>query len=141
MLWENVHKTEAEMAGWHKGLNGHELEQTQRDSGGQGSLACCSPWGCRKSDTTWRLNNTRSKCMGCVYGLEAGEVDGEEIPTALSVMVYSLLKESTLVPAEGPKLSVKGTSPADMDTGKTTNPSAISQVDLPLLLSFCFHPL
>ena len=79
--------------------------------------------------------------MGCVYGLEAGEVDGEEIPTALSVMVYSLLKESTLVPAEGPKLSVKGTSPADMDTGKTTNPSAISQVDLPLLLSFCFHPL
>ena len=31
---------------------------------------------------------------------------GKEIPTALSVMVYSLLKESTLVPAEGPKLNV-----------------------------------
>lgn len=66
---------------------------------------------------------------------------GKETPTALSVMVYSLLKESTLVPAEGPKLSVKGASPVDMDTVKTTNPSAISQVDLPLLLSFCFHPL
>ena len=56
-------------------------------------------------------------------------------------MVYSLLKESTQAPAEDPKLSVKGTSPADMDTGKPTNPSAISQVDLPLLLSFCFHQL
>ena len=66
---------------------------------------------------------------------------GKEIPIALSVMVYSLLKESTQAPAEDPKLSVKGTSPADMDTGKPTNPSAISQVDLPLLLSFCFHQL
>ena len=23
---------------------------------GQGSLACCSPWGCKESDTTERLN-------------------------------------------------------------------------------------
>ena len=27
MLWENIHKTEDDMVGWHKGLNGHELEQ------------------------------------------------------------------------------------------------------------------
>ena len=27
--------------------NGQELEQIPGDSGGQGSLACCSPWGCR----------------------------------------------------------------------------------------------
>ena len=26
-------------------INGHEFEQTQGDSEGQGSLACCSPWG------------------------------------------------------------------------------------------------
>ena len=26
-------------------LNGHEFEQTPRDNEGQGSLACCSPWG------------------------------------------------------------------------------------------------
>ena len=26
------------------------------DSEGQGSLACCSPWGCKESDTTERLN-------------------------------------------------------------------------------------
>ena len=33
--------TEAEMAGWHHQLNGHEFEQTLRDSEGQGGLACC----------------------------------------------------------------------------------------------------
>ena len=33
-------------------LNGHELEQTLGDSDGQGSLACCSPWGLKESDTT-----------------------------------------------------------------------------------------
>ena len=27
--------------------NGHELEQTLGVGDGQGSLACCSPWGCR----------------------------------------------------------------------------------------------
>ena len=31
----------------HHRLNGHEFEQTLRDSGGQRSLACCSPGGCR----------------------------------------------------------------------------------------------
>ena len=30
---------------------------TPADSEGQGSLACCSPWGQEESDTTWRLNN------------------------------------------------------------------------------------
>ena len=34
-----------EMAGWPYRLNGHESEQTVGDSEGQGSLACCSPWG------------------------------------------------------------------------------------------------
>ena len=33
------------MVGWHHGFNRHEFEQTLGDSGGQGSLACCSPWG------------------------------------------------------------------------------------------------
>ena len=33
-------------------LDGHEFEQTQGDSEGQGSLACCSLWGCKESDTT-----------------------------------------------------------------------------------------
>ena len=45
------------MVGWHHRLNGHEFEQTPGDGEGQGSLACCSPWGCKESDTTERLNN------------------------------------------------------------------------------------
>ena len=36
--------TEDEMVGWHHWLNRHELGQTPGDTGGQGSLACCSPW-------------------------------------------------------------------------------------------------
>ena len=49
--------TEDEMVGCHHQLNGHEFEQTQEGSEGQGSLVCCSPWGCKESDTTYRLNN------------------------------------------------------------------------------------
>ena len=45
------------MVGRHHWFNGHEFEQTQGDSEGQGSLACCSPWDCKESDTTWQLNN------------------------------------------------------------------------------------
>ena len=48
--------TEDEIVGWHHRLNGHGFEQTQGDNEGQGSLACCSPWGGKESDTTERLN-------------------------------------------------------------------------------------
>ena len=41
-----------EMAGWHHRLSGHEFEQTLGDSEEKGSLACCSPWGQKESDTT-----------------------------------------------------------------------------------------
>ena len=34
-----------EMIGWYCPFSGHEFEQTPGDSEGQGSLACCSPWG------------------------------------------------------------------------------------------------
>ena len=44
--------TEDGMVGWHHQLNGHESEQTLRESKGQGSRACCSPWGLKESDTT-----------------------------------------------------------------------------------------
>ena len=45
------------MVGWHQHLNGHEFEQTLGDSEGQRSLACCSPWGYKESDTTEQLNS------------------------------------------------------------------------------------
>ena len=48
------------MVGWCHQLNGHEFEQTQGDSEGQGSLVCCSSWGCKELDTTLRLNNNNN---------------------------------------------------------------------------------
>ena len=47
------------MVGWHHRLNGHELEQTPGDTEGQGSLACCSPWGGKEVDMTEWLNNNK----------------------------------------------------------------------------------
>ena len=48
--------TEDEMVGWDHRFNGHELEQALRVGDGQESLACCSPWGHKESDTTEPLN-------------------------------------------------------------------------------------
>ena len=48
--------TEDEMVGWHYQLVGHEFEQGLGVGDRQGSLACCSPWGHKGSDTTERLN-------------------------------------------------------------------------------------
>ena len=48
--------TEDEIVGWHHRLNGHEFEQTLGVGDGQGSLACCGPWGCKELDVTEWLN-------------------------------------------------------------------------------------
>ena len=45
------------MVAWHHKLNGHELEQAQGDSEGQGNLVCCSPWDHKELDMTEQLNN------------------------------------------------------------------------------------
>ena len=50
--------TEGEMVGWHQRIDGHESEQASGVGDGQGSLACCSPWGRKESDMTERLNWT-----------------------------------------------------------------------------------
>ena len=44
--------TENEMDGWHHQLDGHQFEQTRGVGDGQGSLPCCSLWGCKESDMT-----------------------------------------------------------------------------------------
>ena len=51
--------TEDEMVGWHHRLNGHEFEQTLRDSEGQGGLACCSPWDLKELDMTCQQQQSR----------------------------------------------------------------------------------
>ena len=58
--WRQEEKgmTEDEMAGWHHWLNDHEFEQAPGVGDGQGSLACCSPWGRKDSDITEQPNWT-----------------------------------------------------------------------------------
>ena len=55
-----------EMVGWHHWLNGHEFEQAPGIGDRQGSLACCSPWGCRVrhdcvTEFNWRWEKKRGK--------------------------------------------------------------------------------
>ena len=51
--------TEDEMVEWQHELGGHEFEQAPGVDDGQGSLTCCSPWGCKELDMTERLNWTQ----------------------------------------------------------------------------------
>ena len=61
------------MVGWHYRLDGHEFEQTRGDGEGQGSLACCSPRGCKGLSNLMDILNiteiqkdsfpSRIKCM------------------------------------------------------------------------------
>ena len=59
--------TEDETVGWHHWLNGHEFEQIPGDGKGQGSLACCSPWGHKALDTTWGLHKQHQLSMYCLW--------------------------------------------------------------------------
>ena len=52
--------TEDKMVGWHHRFSGHEFGQAPGVGDGQGSLACCSPWGSKELDTTEWLNWTDS---------------------------------------------------------------------------------
>ena len=56
---EEKRTTEDEMVWWHHWLDGHEFEQAPGDSEGQGSLACCSPWGHKDLDKTEQLNKKK----------------------------------------------------------------------------------
>ena len=72
--WRQEEKTtEDEMAGWHHWLDGHEFEQTLGVGDGQGSLVCCSPWGCKELDMTEQLNWT-----DIIYRGFSGGTSGKE---------------------------------------------------------------
>ena len=49
-------RRQGEMVGWQHQVDGHELEQVLGVGDGEGSLACCSLWCCKETDTTDRLN-------------------------------------------------------------------------------------
>ena len=53
-------------------LHGHKSGQTPGVGGGQGSLAYCSPWGHKESDTTERLNNN-NKIWICDWSLKLSQ--------------------------------------------------------------------
>ena len=48
--------TEEELVGWLHRLDGRGFESASGVGDGQGSLACCSPWGHEQSEMTERLN-------------------------------------------------------------------------------------
>ena len=57
---------EDEMVGWYHQLDGHEFQQASGVGEGQGSPACCSPWGHKELDMI-ELNNNNwedSTCPG-----------------------------------------------------------------------------
>ena len=58
--------TENEMVGWHHQLDGHNFELAPRVGDGQGSLACCSPWGHKESEMTEQLNHNNVKLASLV---------------------------------------------------------------------------
>ena len=57
---EDKGATETEMIGWHHWVNGLEFEQALGDSGGQGSLACCSPWVRKELGHNWATKQQHS---------------------------------------------------------------------------------
>ena len=66
--------TEEEMVGWHHQLNGHEFEQAPGDDEGQGSLACCSPWGHKQLDMTEQLSTAQQQDPIMVFLNSFGDV-------------------------------------------------------------------
>ena len=64
---------EDEMVRWYHQLNRHEFEQAPGDSGGHGSLACCSPWGhrVRHNLMTKQQQQLRTVHQFCMYPLLA----------------------------------------------------------------------
>ena len=85
--WRQEEKgtTGDQMVGWHHRLNGHKSEQALGVGDGQGSLACCSLWGCKELDTTEWLNWPGISCLTLVtVGFVAPAVD----PGCLQFVVY-----------------------------------------------------
>ena len=87
------------MVGWHHRLNGHELGQTLGDREEQGRLACCSPWGCKESDTTQRPNNKQQSNILSFQHIINIEISGEEFHTRFSMLepgAYTTLRHTHL---------------------------------------------
>ena len=67
---EEKEMTENEMVGRYHWVNGLEFEQALGDGHGQGSLACCSPWGHKESDMTEQLNKNKMVFWFLFYNIK-----------------------------------------------------------------------
>ena len=76
---EEKGRTKDKMVGRHHRLNGHESALTLGDSEGQGSLACCSPWGHKASDKTEWLNWDSKMHIICIHSTEVDKISKTNI--------------------------------------------------------------
>ena len=89
--------SEDEMAGWHHQCNGHELGQSSGDGGGQGSLSCCSPLGCKELDTAGWLNSDSNHLVLGLHTLKA-QSSAFKILTLLLVIAPFTISKAVLFP-------------------------------------------
>ena len=101
--WRQEEKgtTEDEMVGWHHQFDAHEFEQALGIGDGQGSLACHSPWGLKKSDTTERLNWIELEEKGLTHPLLVASLLGPS-PHNHQNMETDLLLSFLIVLSEKP---------------------------------------
>ena len=78
--WEEKGMTKDERVGWHHQLNGREFEQALGVGDGQGSLACCSLWGHKESDTTenWLKSTSKTRTKKVKHYWRHWEADKHE---------------------------------------------------------------
>ena len=81
---EEKETPEDEMVGRHHQFNGHEFVQSPGGSEGQGSLACCSPWGRKESDTTEGLNNSKKMVW------KSGRADNGELIVSINHLLTAI---------------------------------------------------
>ena len=126
--------TEDEMVGWHHRLNGHEFEQPPGVGDGQGSLACCSPWGHKESDTTewlsdWtelKQRNYLKKGLGTQRGMLSAPLKHPftiQIPSSRRQILQKPYTASMWPPGVGRKHSINvfGVNPTARETGNNND--------------------
>ena len=91
----------------HHQLNRHEFEQSLGDSERQGSLAYCSPWGCKESNMTQLLKNNILESAWCCQCPDMSHFNNDPscyycfmvllIPVMYQVPVYSNFHEESVL--------------------------------------------
>ena len=99
--WRQKEKgmTKDELVGWRHQLHGHKFEWALGVGDGQGSLACCSPWGHKELDMTewlnwielWRLmRQLKPRVMMKTYKWLKASQAGYSIKCIILISLYAL---------------------------------------------------